>query len=99
MNEPQPQTFTAFLELLLHIDLLGCDLPLGQNTVPGFFKVLDQVGFFDGLEQVIPDPQFHGLMGVFELLVAADQNEVDIQSGFPDLMDQFQAVKTGHPDV
>ena len=53
----------------------------------------------DGLEDVFGDPPPHRLLGIGELIVAAEDHQGGCRVGLLDLLDQLDAVKVGHPDV
>ena len=68
--------------------------------LPG--HVLDNLGQLrraDGLEQILVHPQGNGLLGVFKIPIAADDD--DLQPGHHGLgmADEFKAIQEGHADV
>ena len=70
-----------------------------QLVSPHLFDRPEKLRLVDGLEQIGPRPVLYGLLGVLELIVAADYNDRSLRPESPAALHERDAVHVRHPDV
>src|SRR5690606_15292428 len=88
-----------FVRLFLKLCQLVAFLPFLIQLDGQFLKRVLQGLDGDGFEQVVGHAQFDGLLGVFEFVVSAEDDDLYPRHAFPDDLAQLQSVHERHFDV